>query len=241
MKAMVCKAFGPVDSLSFEEVPAPTCGPGQVRVAVKVAGCNFPDILQVEGKYQFKPALPFSPGSELSGVVKAVGPEVTGLLPGDRVMAFTLHGAFAEEVVADAACVVPMPTGMDFGPAAALLLTYGTADHALRDRAAVTGADTVLVLGAAGGIGRAIAQTVVDHGACVVVTDLNRRDVEQLAERLNQRAGRRLLSGALLPHIKGIRPQDALQRATHHHRDRTFFDKPFEHVTEHRGLPSGLS
>ena len=168
MKALLCTTFGPPDLLEYRDVPSPRPQAGEVLVSVRAASVNFPDVLIIENKYQFKPSLPFSPGSELSGVVKEVGPDVAGLAPGDRVMAFTLHGAFAEEVVVKAASVLPIPAGMDFASAAALLLTYGTADHALRDRGAVSRGDTVLVLGAAGGIGLASIEIAKALGARVI-------------------------------------------------------------------------
>jgi NADPH2:quinone reductase len=168
MKALLCTTFGPPELLEYRDVPSPRPQAGEVLVSVRAASINFPDVLIIENKYQFKASLPFSPGSELSGVVKEVGPGVTGLVPGDRVMAFTLHGAFAEEVVVRAASVLPIPTGMDFSSAAALLLTYGTADHALRDRGAVEPGETVLVLGAAGGVGLASIEIARALGARVI-------------------------------------------------------------------------
>src|SRR6188508_1483163 len=114
MKALLCTHFGPPEELELLEVPSPVPDAKQVVVTVKAASVNFPDVLIIENKYQFKPPLPFSPGSELAGVVKAVGAEVTHVKPGDRVMVFTLYGAFAEEVVLDAFRVLPMPDGMDF-------------------------------------------------------------------------------------------------------------------------------
>src|SRR6187397_2560869 len=129
MKAVVCKQYGPPESLVLEELPSPRPGPGEVVVSVKAASVNFPDVLIIQNKYQFKPPLPFSPGSELAGVVKAVGAGVTGFEPGDRVMAFTTYGAFAEEVQTDASRIVPMPPRMDFATAASLVLTYGTIIH----------------------------------------------------------------------------------------------------------------
>lgn len=168
MKALLCTTFGPPQLLEYRDVPSPRPQAGEVLVSVRAASVNFPDVLIIENKYQFKPSLPFSPGCELSGVVKEVGPGVAGLVPGDRVMAFTVHGAFAEEVVVDAASVLPIPTGMDFASAAALLLTYGTADHALRDRGAVRKGETVLVLGAAGGIGLASIEIAKAIGARVI-------------------------------------------------------------------------
>jgi NADPH2:quinone reductase len=168
MKALLCTQFGPPDLLELRDVPSPAPERGQVVVSVKAASVNFPDVLIIENKYQFKPPLPFSPGSELAGVVKEVGADVTHVRPGDRVMAFTVYGAFAEEVVLDAFRVLPMPEGMDFSTAAALLLTYGTMDHALRDRGALKANETVLVLGAAGGIGIASIEIAKALGARVI-------------------------------------------------------------------------
>src|SRR4051812_5857480 len=153
MKAVLCKQFGPPESLVVEDLPSPKAGAGEVVVAVKAASVNFPDVLIIQNKYQFKPPLPFSPGSELAGVVKEIGPGVTNVRPGDRVIAFTTYGAFAEEVKTEAARLLPLPPGMDFVAGAAFLLTYGTSDHALRDRAALKAGETLLVLGAAGGGG----------------------------------------------------------------------------------------
>jgi NADPH2:quinone reductase len=168
MKAVVCKQFGPPELLDYCDVPSPRAGAGEVVVSVHAASVNFPDVLVIENKYQFKPPLPFSPGSEFAGVVKEVGDGVTTLRVGDRVMAFTVYGAFAEEVVLDAHRALPMPATMEFEVAASLLLTYGTMDHALRDRAAVQASETVLVLGAAGGIGIASIEVARALGARVI-------------------------------------------------------------------------
>lgn len=168
MKALLCTRFGPPDDLEVRELPSPTAGPGEIVVSVKAAGVNFPDVLIIENKYQFKPPLPFSPGSELAGVVKEVGEAVTGVSVGDRVMAFTTFGAFAEEVAIEASRVVPVPPRMDLVTAAALLLTYGTMDHGLRDRGAVSAGETVLVLGASGGIGIAAIEIAKALGARVI-------------------------------------------------------------------------
>jgi NADPH2:quinone reductase len=168
MKAVVCKQYGPPESLTFEELPSPRPGPGEAVVAVRAASVNFPDVLIIQNKYQFKPPLPFSPGSELAGVVKEVGEGAGGFKPGDRVMAFTAYGAFAEEVKVDAARLLPMPEGMDFPSAAAFLLTYATSDHALRDRGALQAGETLLVLGAAGGVGLAAIEIGKALGARVI-------------------------------------------------------------------------
>jgi NADPH2:quinone reductase len=153
MRALLCKQFGPPESLVLEEVPSPQPGAGEVVVAIKAASVNFPDVLIIQNKYQFKPPLPFSPGSELAGVVKAIGPGVANVKPGDKVIAFTTFGAFAEEVKTEAARLLPLPEGMSFEEGASFILTYGTTDHALRDRAQMKAGETLLVLGAAGGVG----------------------------------------------------------------------------------------
>ena len=168
MKAVLCKQFGPPDSLVIEELPSPRAGPGEVVLSVKAASLNFPDVLIIQNKYQFKPPLPFSPGSELAGVVKEVGAGVQGFRLGDKVIAFTTYGAFAEEVKTEASRLVPLPERMDFVTGAAFLLTYGTTDHALRDRGALAAAETLLVLGAAGGVGLAAIEIGKALGARVI-------------------------------------------------------------------------
>src|SRR5437773_3352727 len=168
VKAVLCKQYGPPETLVVEELPSPRAGPGEAVVSVKAASVNFPDVLIIQNKYQFKPPLPFSPGSELAGVVKEVGAGVNSVRPGDRVMAFTTYGAFAEEVKTEAARLLPIPDGMDFESAAAFVLTYGTSDHALRDRGALRAGETLLVLGAAGGVGLAAIEIGKVLGARVI-------------------------------------------------------------------------
>src|SRR5258705_1790531 len=168
MKAVLCKQFGPPESLVVEELPSPKPGAGEFVVSVKAATVNFPDVLIIQNKYQFKPPLPFSPGSELAGVVKEVGAGVTSVKPGAKVIAFTTYGAFAEEVKTEAARLIPLPEKMDFPTGAAFLLTYGTSDHALRDRAALKAGETLLVLGAAGGVGLAAIEIGKAPGARVI-------------------------------------------------------------------------
>jgi len=153
MKAILCRQYGPPESLAYEDLPSPKAGPGEVVISMKAASVNFPDVLIIQNKYQVKPPLPFAPGSELAGVVKEVGEGVTRAKPGDRVVAVTGYGAFAEEVTAEAAKLIPIPEGMDFATAASFVLTYGTSHHALKNRAATTPGETLLVLGAAGGVG----------------------------------------------------------------------------------------
>src|SRR4051794_29637878 len=168
MKAVLCKQYGPPDTLTFEELPSPKAGAGEVVVAVKAASVNFPGVLIIQNKDQFKPPLPFSPGSELAGGGKEGGAGVTNVKAGDKVVAFTTYGAFAEEVKTEAARLVPLPQGMDFITGAAFLLTYGTSDHALRDRGALRAGETLLVLGAAGGVGLAAIDIGKAMGARVI-------------------------------------------------------------------------
>jgi NADPH2:quinone reductase len=168
MQAIVCKAWGPPDQLALEHVPDPVPGPGQVVVEVKAAGVNFPDVLTVQGKYQVKPPLPFVPGMEFSGIVRTVGPDVAAYAPGDRVIGFTRTGAFAELALAPVETLVPMPDGMDFDVAASVTLTYGTSHHALADRGALRPGETLLVLGAAGGVGLAAVEIGKALGARVI-------------------------------------------------------------------------
>jgi NADPH2:quinone reductase len=168
MKAVVCRRHGPPETLVIEELPSPSPGPGEVVVRMKAASLNFPDVLIIQDKYQLKPPLPFSPGSELAGVVAKVGEGVTLAKPGDRVMAVTGYGAFAEEVKVEASRLLAVPQGMDFTTAAAFPLTYGTCDHALRDRGRLAPGETLLVLGAAGGVGIAAIEIGKALGARVI-------------------------------------------------------------------------
>jgi NADPH2:quinone reductase len=168
MKAVVCKAWGPPDSLVVEELPDLQPGAGQVLVDVKAAGVNFPDVLTVQGKYQIRPPLPFTPGNEFAGVVRALGSGVDGFAVGQHVIGFTRTGAFAQQALAPAEALMPMPPDMDFDTAAALTLTYGTSHHALVDRGALQAGETLLVLGAAGGVGLAAIEIGKALGARVI-------------------------------------------------------------------------
>ncbi|GAB3551554.1 NADPH:quinone oxidoreductase family protein [Spirosoma fluminis] len=168
MNAILCRAYGLPDTLTFEDIPSPAAGPGQVLIAVKACSLNFPDTLTIRNLYQFKPSLPFSPGSEASGVVKAVGEGVTHVKPGDRVFAFGSHGGLAEELVTDAHVVVPIPDQMNFVTGASTIYAYGTSYHALKDRAQLQPGETVLVLGAAGGVGLAAVELAKRMGATVI-------------------------------------------------------------------------
>ncbi len=168
MKAVLCKVYGPPESLVIEDIEAPHPRKGQVVVAVKACGVNFPDTLIIQGKYQFKPPMPFTPGGEVEGIVKEVGEEVDTVKVGDRVIGFTSWGGFAEEVVIDAQALIPIPDAMDFNTAAAFEMTYGTAHYALKDRGQLQAGETLLVLGAAGGVGLAAVQIGKAMGARVI-------------------------------------------------------------------------
>jgi NADPH:quinone reductase len=168
MKAVLCKAFGPADTLAVEDVSDAAPGAGEVVLSVKAAGVNFPDVLMIENKYQVKPPLPFSPGGEAAGVVSQVGAGVVGVKTGDRVMAITGHGAFAEKVVVPADRLVAIPAAMDDVTAGAFLFTYATSDHAVRDRGELRAGETMLVLGAAGGVGLAAVEIGKAVGATVI-------------------------------------------------------------------------
>lgn len=168
MRAVLCKELGLPEKLVVEEVPSPTAGKGQVVLSVKACGVNFPDTLIIQGKYQFKPELPFSPGGEVAGVVKEVGEGVTAVKPGDRVIASSTWGGFAEELVVEADRTIPMPEAMDFVPASAFVLTYGTSYHALKDRGQLQAGETLLVLGASGGVGISAIQIGKMMGARVI-------------------------------------------------------------------------
>ena len=168
MKAVLCKSHGMPDTLVVEDVPSPDLTEGQVLISVKACGVNFPDTLIIQGKYQFKPDLPFSPGGEVSGVIKAVGDGVTNVSVGDRVIAFSTWGGFAEELAVDATRLIKMSDKMDFEKASAFILTYGTSYHALKDRANIQPGETLLVLGASGGVGLAAVQLGKSMGARVI-------------------------------------------------------------------------
>ena len=163
MRAVRChELIGPA-GLRVDDLPEPEPGAGEVLIDVKAAGVNFPDLLITQGKYQFKPPPPFVPGGEVAGVVRAVGAGVTGFSPGDRVAATMLFGAFAERVIAPAAAVARLPDGVSFEVGAAVLLTYATTIHALVDRAALRPGETLLVLGASGGVGT----SAIEIGKCL--------------------------------------------------------------------------
>jgi NADPH2:quinone reductase len=168
MRTVVCPELGPLDNLVIEDGEPPVAGPGQVVVQVRAAGVNYVDGLMCQGRYQIKPATPFVPGSELAGEVVSIGTGVVGVAPGDRVVVFTGLGAFAEQVVVPALSVLPMPEGLSYAQAAALIQSYGTALFALTRRTSVAEGEHVLVLGAGGGIGLAFIDVARALGARVI-------------------------------------------------------------------------
>ena len=168
MKALVCEAYGPIDTLVVKDIPSPVPGPKQLLIKVKAAAVNFPDALMVQGLYQVKPPLPFTPGAEISGIVEAVGAEVMHYKTGDRVIAMVGQGGFAEECIAEAARTMPLPSGMDFESGAALVLTYGTSLHALKDCGHLKTGETLVVLGAGGGVGISAVEIGKAMGARVI-------------------------------------------------------------------------
>ncbi|GMA17150.1 NADPH:quinone oxidoreductase family protein (plasmid) [Deinococcus metallilatus] len=168
MRALICTAFDQPETLTVQTVPDPTPGPGEVVLDVQAAGVNYPDALMVLGQYQVKPPLPFTPGAEAAGVISAVGEGVTHLWPGQRAVAFTGTGAFAEKLLAPASVVMPLPDDLEFDVAAGLPLAYGTSMHALVDRAQLKEGETLLVLGAAGGVGLAAVMIGKALGARVI-------------------------------------------------------------------------
>ena len=205
MKALVCEAYGPIDTLVVKDIPSPAPGPKQVLVKVEAASVNFPDALMVQGLYQVKPPLPFTPGAEIAGTVTAVGAEVKQYKAGDRVIALISTGGFAEECLADAARSMPLPAGMDFDMGAALLLTYCTSLHGLKDCGHLKAGETLVVLGAAGGVGISAIEIGKAMGARVIAAassddklDLCRKvgadetinySTENLKDRINELTG----------------------------------------------------
>jgi NADPH2:quinone reductase len=168
MQAWICSELGGPDALTWQESPTPEPGKGEVRIAIKAASLNFPDLLIVQGKYQMRPPLPFVPGAEFAGVVEAVGEGVKHLAVGTHVAGFAGTGGFGTHALAAANVLMPLPPVFSFEDAAAFLCTYGTTYHALVDRAALKAGETVLVLGAAGGVGTAAIQIAKAAGAKVI-------------------------------------------------------------------------
>ena len=188
MKAMLSKRLGGPDTLVLEDLPDPKPGAGEVLIAVKSCGVNYPDSLIIEDRYQFKPQRPFAPGGEVAGVVEAVGTGVTACKPGDRVIGSLIWGGMAEKVVLTAARCTPMPANMPFEEASALVLTYGTSIHALKDRAKLKPGETMLVLGAAGGVGLSAVELGKAFGARVIAAASSEAKVD-LARKHGADAG----------------------------------------------------
>ncbi|NYT64442.1 NADPH:quinone oxidoreductase family protein [Alcaligenaceae bacterium] len=168
MKALVCTHYGPPSELVLQEVPEPVVQETDVLVDIQAAGINYPDTLIIENRYQFKPDLPFSPGGEFAGRIRKVGAQVQGLTVGQAVIGFSGWGAFAEQIAVPADTLFTLPDGVPFEVAGTLLMTYGTAYHALKDRAQLQPGETVLVLGAAGGLGTATIELAKAMGARVI-------------------------------------------------------------------------
>lgn len=168
MKAILCDEYGPPEALKTVDLPTPEMQPGHVRIAMRAAGVNFQDTLIIAGTYQFKPPMPFIPGGEVAGIVTEVADDVTGFAVGDHVLALIGHGGFCEEIVAPIDKVVAYPARMDFADAAGFLTNFGTSYHALVHRAQLQAGETLLVLGASGGVGLAAVQIGKVLGARVI-------------------------------------------------------------------------
>ena len=168
MRALLSTAPGGPETLELTELPDPVPGPGQLLVRVKACAINYPDVLIIEDKYQFKPPRPFAPGGEIAGVVEAVGEGVTGWAEGARIIAMLGHGGLSEKVLVAASMAIPLPEARSFEDGSALILTYGTTIHALVDRGRLKEGETLLVLGAAGGVGLAAVELGKAYGARVV-------------------------------------------------------------------------
>lgn len=188
MKAMLSKRAGGPETLELTELPDPTPGPGEVVIAVKACGVNYPDSLIIADRYQFKPQRPFAPGGEVAGLVEAVDAGVTAYKPGDRVIGSLVWGGMAEKVALPAARCTLMPEGMPFDEASALVLTYGTSIHAIKDRAKLRAGETMLVLGAAGGVGLSAVELGKAYGARVIAAASSQEKVD-LAKRHGADAG----------------------------------------------------
>jgi NADPH2:quinone reductase len=178
MRAVLSKTVGGPDTLVLEERPDPVAEPGKVVLSVKACGVNYPDFLMIQDMYQFKPERPFAPGGEVAGVVEAVGEGVSHLKPGDRVLASVGWGGMAEKALVDANRVVPIPDAMPFDEAAAFMMTYGTSYYALKDRGEIKPGETLLVLGAAGGVGLAAVELGKAMGARVIAAASSQEKVD---------------------------------------------------------------
>lgn len=182
MKAVVCKEFGPPSKLTIEDVASPKIKEKEVLITVKACGVNFPDTLIIQGLYQFKPELPFTPGSDVSGIVKQVGSEVKHLEVGDEVFGFVMQGGYAEEVAVPANVCFKKPKPMDFPVASSFMVAYGTSYHALKDRAQLQSGETLVVLGASGGVGLAAVELGKLMGAKVIAVASTEEKLELCKE-----------------------------------------------------------
>lgn len=178
MRAVLCIEYGSHDKLVLDDAPDPTPGPDQVLIDVHAASLNFPDLLVIRGEYQFKPEPPFVPGAEAAGVIAALGEGVTGFAVGQRVTSFGVAGAFAERRVADVETVIPIPDEITFETAAAMTMAYGTAYHALVQRGQLLSGESLLVLGAAGGVGSAAVEVGKVLGATVIAAASSEEKLE---------------------------------------------------------------
>ena len=183
MKAVLCKEFGPPETLVVEEIASPEPGPGEVVLDVHAAAVNFPDVLIIQNKYQFKPPLPFSPGGEVAGVVSKLGEGVKGLNIGDRVIGSCGHGGYVEELALSEAACIPIPDEMDLETASALVLTYGTSQYGLKNRANLQPGESLLVMGAAGGVGLAAVELGKAMGAKVIAAASSQEKLDICLER----------------------------------------------------------
>lgn len=168
MRAVLCRGFGPPSSLTIEDLPSPVPGAGEALIRIRAAGLNFYDTLAIQDKYQYKPELPFSPGGELAGDVVAVGPDVDSVAIGDRVLAYSKWNACREEIVLPAEDLIAIPDAVGYEAAAAIVVTYGTTMHALRNRADMVAGETLAILGASGGVGQAAIEIGRLMGARVI-------------------------------------------------------------------------
>ncbi len=222
MRAVQCQEWGGPDKLRIVSAEPRQPGPNEIRLRVRAAGVNFPDVLIIQQKYQLKPELPFTPGCEVAGDVIAVGAGVSGFRAGQRVMAYCGLGGFAEEVVAPAAACFAIPDGLGYEVAAAVLLAYGTSWHALRDRAALREHETLLVLGASGGVGLAAVEIGVALGARVIAGASSDRKLSVCRER----------GAAALVNYRTENLREALARLTERHGPDVIYDPVGGALTE---------
>ena len=205
MKAIVCNEFGPIETLALEDRPDPVPGAGEVLIEIHAAGVNFPDGLMVRGEYQVKPPRPFTPGSEVAGIVRGLGEGVTRFAVGDRVVALPGIGGFAEQVVAQADRTLKLPEAMDFNTAAGFMLVYGTSLHGLADCGRLRAGETLLVLGAAGGVGLAAVEIGRAMGARVIAAASTDEKLE-LARAHGAELGINYVTADLKTELKRLAP-----------------------------------